>query len=103
MPRYRDMTPAERATWQRQQLGKIAAAKRLADPNYDGAAATAAARAAAQTALEREVDPEGRLPPAERARKAAALRGARLREGRLAAKLGRPARKIRVGDVEAAA
>ena len=42
----------------------------------DRPAATAAARSAADARFEREVDPEGKLPPEERARRAASLRKA---------------------------
>jgi hypothetical protein len=42
----------------------------------DRGAATAAARAAANARWDREVDPEGKLPPEERARRAASLRKA---------------------------
>lgn len=48
----------------------------------DRTAATAAARAAADARFEREVDPEGKLPPEERARRAASLRKAHF--GRMA-------------------
>lgn len=42
----------------------------------DRTAATAAARTAADARFAREVDPEGKLPPEERARRAASLRKA---------------------------
>lgn len=62
----------------------------------DRAAATAAARAAFAASFLRRVDPEGKLPPAERARRAAlaksayyrelALKSAQVRRARAAAK-----------------
>src|SRR5690606_34011712 len=62
----------------------------------DRTAATAAARAAFAARFEREVDPEGKLPPAERARRAQlaksafyrrlALKSAQVRRARAAAK-----------------
>lgn len=42
----------------------------------DRAAATAAARAAAESRFERQVDPDGTLPPAERAQRAESARKA---------------------------
>lgn len=44
----------------------------------DRTAATAAARAAADARFERQVDPDGKLPPEERARRAASLRKAHM-------------------------
>ena len=61
--------PSQRTPEQRALVAKIAAHEkwaRTADPS----AATAAARAAFLDRFERQVDPDGTLPPAERARRA---------------------------------
>lgn len=68
MPRAR--TPQERAL-----AAKIAAHSKWAN-TADATAATAAARKAFHDRFEREVDPDGALPPAERARRAEHLRKA---------------------------
>jgi len=66
------LTPSQRSLRARQ-----AALTRWAK-TPDRAAATAAARAAQDTERERQVDPDGTLPPEERARRAEQLRLAQL-------------------------
>ena len=63
-------TPSERA-----MVARIASAERWSRCS-DTTAATAAARRAFDERFEREVDPDGTLPPAERARRAAHARTA---------------------------
>jgi len=65
-----EMTPAQRAL-----RAKLAAHASWANTT-DRAARTAAARKAAHDRFEREVDPDGVLPPDERARRAASARRA---------------------------
>ena len=65
-----EMTPAQRAL-----RAKLAAHASWANTT-DRAARTAAARKAAHDRFEREVDPDGALPPDERARRAASARRA---------------------------
>ncbi len=60
--------PAERTPQQRSLAARIAAHSKWA--NTDPVAGTAAARKAAFERFEREVDPDGTLAPAERARRA---------------------------------
>ena len=62
-------------TAQRSQRGRIAAHASWARTS-DPAARTAPGRAAFLDRFEREVDPDGTLPPAERARRAAQARSA---------------------------
>jgi hypothetical protein len=69
MSRTESLTPSERSL--RSRLGGLTAASRLDTREY-----TAAARAAFLSKFEAEVDPEGKLPPAERARRATAARKA---------------------------
>jgi hypothetical protein len=59
------MTPAERSL-----RGQAAALKSWAEDTPDPAARTAAARAARMARFEQRVDPNGVLPPQERARRA---------------------------------
>jgi hypothetical protein len=65
----RPLTPAERSL-----RGRIGA--HLLHARYDSRALTANARAAFLDRFARQVDPEGRLPPDERRRRAAHLRAA---------------------------
>lgn len=60
---HSQLTPAQRS-----QRARLAALTRHS--RTDGADATAPARAAFLARFEREVDPDGTLPPAERARRA---------------------------------
>jgi hypothetical protein len=62
---------------------RITNLERSAAPGYDGKAATQEARLGYWRKLEAEVDPEGRLPPEERRRKATALFQARMARGKL--------------------
>lgn len=78
-------TPSERS-----QIASIAANESWAR-TPDRAARTAAARAALMASFEQEVDPEGRLSSAERARRAESLRKAHFQ--RLALKSAQSRRK----------
>jgi hypothetical protein len=60
---------------ERALIGRLAAYERWAQTS-DRAAATAAARKAFADRFERQVDPDGVLPPAERARRAESARKA---------------------------
>ncbi len=62
------LTPSERAL--RSRLASYTSWARTEDPSTRTAPARAASRTALDTRFEREVDPEGTLPPAERARRA---------------------------------
>jgi uncharacterized protein YkwD len=62
-------------------------------PKADRTAATAAARAAQRTAYERQVDPDGTLPPDERSKLAANARAADMARLGLAAHKARAAAK----------
>jgi len=67
--------------------------------HHDGREMTAKARAGFQSKLEREVDPDGVLPPEERRRRADALRRAHLAMASLAAAMARQrSRKSRPPD-----
>jgi hypothetical protein len=61
--------PSQRSPEQRVLVARIAAHEKWAK-TADPAAATAPARTAFLGRFEREVDPDGTLPPAERARRA---------------------------------
>lgn len=63
----------------RQQISQIAALDRWALHCTDRAAATAPARQAFADRWDRLVDPDGTLPPAERATRAAAAKSAHFR------------------------
>lgn len=65
------LTPAQRS-----QSARLAALSRWA--NEDPVAGTAKARRAAAARFEHQVDPDGELPPAERARRAAAAQRAHM-------------------------
>jgi len=67
-------TPQERS-----EQGRIGALTSWAFTD-DRVARTAAARQAANDRFERLVDPEGKLPPEERAKRAAFLRSAHMRK-----------------------
>jgi hypothetical protein len=65
------VTPSERTL--RSRIGGYVRASR-----YDGREMTAAARRTFLDSFERQVDPDGLLPPAERARRAEAARRAHM-------------------------
>lgn len=85
LDRIRDSTQSESLVSQRARIGAYALHAR-----YDAAWLTAPARAAFFDKFERQVDPEGLLPPAERARRAeAALKAHMLKMAYASAKARR--------------
>ncbi|MBV9291078.1 MAG: hypothetical protein JO222_01415 [Frankiales bacterium] len=81
------MTPEEA-----RQRGSLGAHVRWAQ-TADRSAATAAARAAALERFEREVDPDGLLPPEERALRAKHAKAAHMRRMSMAAAKARRERR----------
>lgn len=87
MPRNEpNLTPEQRRL--RAQIGGYAS-----HVNHTGAERTAAARAAQHARFEHEVDPEGILEPAERARRAELARKAHMTRMALASSRARSQRK----------
>ena len=85
----------------RSLAGRIAASERWArEP--DRAAATAAARAGLRAKYEREADPDGSLPPAERARRADSLMRAHMLRMALKSKTARRRAREAIAEAEAA-
>jgi len=84
------MTPLERST-----RARIAACVRWAHES-DRTAATAPARRGLMAKFEREVDPDGTLTPAERARRAGSLMDAHM--ARMRMKRAANARRIARGE-----
>jgi hypothetical protein len=80
-----DLTPRQLALRQRiaSISGRIAANRRIAQPDYDGRAATRAATDAYWLRLDAEVDPQGLLDTGTRRAKAKKLFQARMLEGQL--------------------
>jgi len=81
------LSPAERA-----MRAKLAANTRWAKTE-DRTASTEPGRRAAEARFEREVDPEGKLPPSERAKRAANLRKAHMQRMALKSAQVRRARR----------
>jgi hypothetical protein len=86
------LTPEQRT------LRSRAAAYAQWSKTADWSARTAAARAAFLSRFEREVDPDGRLEPGERARRVAAARKSYMDRLALASSRARAARKAGDGD-----
>lgn len=87
-----DLTPAQRTL-----RARVAVHSSWAKTS-DRAARTAPARAASIARFEREVDPDGTLPPAERARRAESARKAYMARLSLAASRARSNKRTSAGS-----
>lgn len=81
------------STPRKRLAARLASLSRLANPAYDGRAATEKAREGYWARLEAEVDPDGVLSEEERRRRAVHLWQANMLRGKLAASKKRRRRK----------